>query len=402
MTPFRGTNHETQQSPLYYWVMGLLLRVAPPRNPESELYLLRFINATFAFCVGVLIWKSRRHLSLAWVPVAVLALVPGFGIAMSRVANDALCTLLVSIAVAGSMASGTGGWLASAGSLAAGIAPWAKLYGLAAGPVSAVREIFREAVGVRIRMLRLLLAALPPVVLALCSWRLTGHLFPVMYNVRNEPFASVFEVPWLQDAWLVMKSHIWMSGMSFLVFPTWFYVAPVALMAWGFVLTVMRSDAGDRQSQRILLGFIGVFVLALAYHDWRSFSSYKGPGGTGGWYLWAVAFPELLLLTDGAVRRAMLREWILPTLTVFIVLTILADTSLLLESTGKLVKTPKGHIVGLVAGVSTGEVATAYLESRPRAIAVAGVILCASSWLLATYVAFESYRQTRRSAECER
>lgn len=384
-TPFRGTNHETQQSPLYYWAAGLLLRLVPQQGPLEELYLLRFINGALAFFVGVLIWKAAKPTPLAWVPVMLLAVIPGFGIAMCRVANDALCAALISVAVAGTLSAGTGGWLATAGSLAAGAAPWAKLYGLAILPGSAVREALRKGAKTGSRMLRLLLALILPLVLVFCSWRLTGHLFPVMYNVRHEPFASVFEVPWLQDAWLVVKSHIWMSGMSFLVFPTWFYAVPVLLLGWGIFLTLSRIQAPDREVLTVLGASVAVFVAALAYHDWRSFSSYHGTGGTGGWYLWAIAFPEMLLLTAGARRRGMLREWAVPTLAVFTLLTILADAALFLDSTGRLIKTSRGHVVGF-ARAPAEQIASAYLQSRPAVIAIAAVISAISSWLLAAYI----------------
>ena len=384
-TPFRDTNYETQQSPLYYWTAGLLLRLAPHRSPLEELYMLRFINAALAFSVGLLIWKVVRPAQLAWVPVALLALIPGFGIAMCRVANDALCTVLISVAVAGALSVGSGMRLATAGSLAAGIAPWAKLYGLAVVPITAVRESLRRGTRIGTRLLRLILVLSPQVVLTFCSLKLLGHPFPVMYNIRHAPLVPLTSVPWLQDAWAVAKSHIWMSGMSFLVFPTWIYVVPVLLFGWGLFLTlslISASDRKDRKDLAVLVGSVAVFVIALAYHDWRAFSFYGGPGGTGGWYLWAVALPEMLLLTYGARKKGMIRQWILPVLAVFALLTIMADVALFLDSTGLLVRTSRNHIAG-VTSASLSRIVSGYLASRPRPVAIAAAISAISSWLLA-------------------
>jgi hypothetical protein len=381
-TPFRDTNYETQQSPLYYWAAGLLLRLAPHRSPLEELYLLRFVNAALAFSVGLLIWKVVRPAPLAWVPVALLALIPGFGIAMCRVANDALCTVLISVALAGALAVGSGMRLATAGSLAAGIAPWAKLYGLAVLPITAVREALRRGTRIGTRLLRLLLVLCPQVVLTVCSLKLLGHPFPVMYNVRHAPLVPLLSVPWLQDAWAVAKSHIWMSGMSFLVFPTWIYVVPVLLFGWGLFLSLSRIAESDRKDLAILVGSVAVFVIALAYHDWRAFSFYGGPGGTGGWYFWAVALPEMLLLTYGARKKGMIRKWILPVLAVFALLTVLADVALFLDSTGLLVRTSRNHIAGVMSA-SPSRIVSAYLASRPRPVAIAAAISAVSSWLLA-------------------
>jgi len=383
--PFRETNHETQQSPMYYAGAGLLLRVLPHGDPLFELYVLRLLNAGLAFLSGLLIWTTGRQAGLGWVPVALLALIPGFGIAMCRVANDALCATLIAAAVAGSLSRGPGNFQATVGALAAGAAPWAKLYGLAVLPSSAAREMSRSDASLRSRSVRVFLVIAPAVVLIYFSTKYLGHPFPAMYNVRNAHPASFSAVPWLRDIWTVAKSHIWISGMSFVVFPTWIYVLPTLLLASGFFLTISRITRSNRRDLAKLAAPVALFALALAYHDWRAFSFYGGGGGTGGWYLWAVALPEMLLLTYGPLQRQMIREWVLPVLAVFLILTVLADFVLFVDSTGLLVRTARGHAIG-VAPATLDRVASAYLQSRPPAVGFAAVLSAVGSWLAAAII----------------
>ena len=373
--PFRDTNHETQQSPLYFWTAGLLVRWLPLGGPTAELYFLRFVNAALAFSIGVLIGKVARSYAAAWAAIALLALMPGFGVSLARVANDALCAVLVSIALVGALLPTRGSSLA--GSLAAGLSPWAKLYGLAAVPTSAF-----EALRGR-RWTHLALVVLPPAALAAASLTLFGTPFAVMYNGRGVPFAPLSAVPWLRDGWAVVKSHVWMSGMSFLVFPTVLYAVPVVLLAGGLALTFTNVPAERRRYLAILSSVLGVFVVALAYHDWRTFAFYRGGGGTGGWYLFAVALPEMLLVADGAARRGWIRSAIVPALAVFLVLSVYADVLLFFDSLGRVLRDARGHAVGIAWASPPGDFLPAYLQTRPRLVAIAAVVAAVSSWILA-------------------
>jgi hypothetical protein len=380
---FHDTNYETQQSPLYYMAAGLFLRLLPGASPITELYALRLLNAGLAFGIGLLLLRVARNLNLGWIPVSLLALIPGFGIAMCRVCNDALCALLISFGVVGAFATSASDRKRSLGSLAAGLAPWAKLYGLVALPGKALQEWAQRGSSIRRRSINISLIVLPSVVLAIASLNITGQAIPIMYNIRGAPYARILDIPWLRSAWTVAKTHVWVSGMSFLVFPTLVYVIPIGLLAWGIFLTAASLRTSKLSSAQVvsLVTPVLLFAAALGYQEWRGFSYYGGAGGSGGWYLWAVAVPEMILVAYGASQRRMIWSWAIPALLLFLILTILGDLSLFLDSTGLLARTASGHIRGVLPA-SSAHIISAYLGSRPLCIGVGAVALAAASWCL--------------------
>ena len=389
--PAPNPNHETQQSPLYYWAAGLLLRAFGGGDPLRELYLLRAANAALSFAIGLILLHAAGRRRLAFLPVALLALVPGFGIENCRIANDALCGLLIGLAAFGALSESPGGWRATVGSLAAGLAPWSKLYGLTVVPWSALREALRKSAHLAARAARVGLILGLPAILLVYSFQRFGSPFPVMYNVRGAPYVNVLVVPWLRDAWAILKSHIWMSGMDFVVFPTWMYVPPVLLLGWGAGTTLRSAGSSDRRRLAILGAMLGSFALALAYNSWRTFGYFGGGGGTTGWYLWAAAVPEILFVTDGAIREGVMTRWALTALSVFFALTVLADAALLLWSTGLLEVSARAHILGVVRA-SVGEVLARYAASRPLPVALAGAALALASWAVAAVLLAAVFR----------
>ena len=137
-----------------------------------------------------------------------------------------------------------------------------------------------------------------------------------------------------------------------------------------------------------------LFAVALGYQEWRGFSYYGGPGGSGGWYLWAVALPEMLLLTYGAGRKGMILSWTIPVLASFLVLTVLGDLALFCDAAGILASTPNGHIQGLIA-TPLSRVVADYAESRPTGAAVASVGFAVISWCVALVFLIRVYNASR-------
>src|SRR5262249_46170597 len=98
-------NYETQQSPLFYWMAGLLVRLRPARSPLGALYRLRPLNAAPLIAAAGLTARAARRLygDRGWLPLAYLALMPGLAMGLTRVSNDALAALLISAAVAATL-----------------------------------------------------------------------------------------------------------------------------------------------------------------------------------------------------------------------------------------------------------------------------------------------------------
>jgi len=379
-------NYEMLQSPGYYVAAGFLLRALPPLSPVSELYLLRGVNALLAFMVGILTLAAARRIGFgggSWMAVAVLAFIPGFSLSLVRVSNDALCAALLAIAVGASLeaAGGVGRRPLTAAS-AAGLAPWAKLYGLAAVPGLVIDALHK---GERRRVVRLALLIVPSLLLGYFSRKVNGSAVSLLEILSRPNPARLAEVPWLRDAWTIAKSHLWVSGMSTLVFGNAVYILLIAGLA-GCVYLTMKTVSGEEEDRSFrnffrLAAPIAFFVPALAYFAWKNFARFREPGGAGGWYLWALALPEALLLTWGIAGRVRgLAGSLL--LAAFYWMTIAGDLVLFAEVSGKLLtETGNRHVRG-IAPARFADLWTAFLASRPARAAYAAIALVAVSWIL--------------------
>ncbi len=389
-------NYETQQSPLYYLVAGRVLALLPPLAPIGELYLLRLANVAMAFVVGWLACRCAAALRFgpaSWLPAALLAFVPGYGIAMIRVTNDALCALLLSVALSATTGFPKGsGRSAFVASLAGGLAPWAKLYGWVGVPSVGGWALRRRSP----RLLRLACLALllvPGLLLAWVSWKLNGHALPIQENLRPSGHPPLSEVPWLRDAWVIAKTFVWVSGASSLVFPNGIYLMSVLLLAAGLVLTM--AMVRDGRDKLVLLGLpVLLFGLAMAYHSWRILAAY-GRNGSLGWYLWALALPLGLLTTWGVTRSRRARRLLPLVLGFFLALTILADVVQVLDTAGMLVTTPNLHLLG-VRGFAAGDLTRRFFASRPAPAAAAAIACAAGSWLLGGLAVARCFRPRER------
>ncbi|MGE5277368.1 MAG: hypothetical protein ACM3SU_10275 [Acidobacteriota bacterium] len=375
-------NYETQQSPLYYLAAGRALALLPPLPPVAELYLLRFANVLLGFLVGRLACRSAAALGFgpeSWLPAALLAFVPGYGIAMIRVTNDAVCALLLSIALgATARLPGDSGRSALVASFAGGLAPWAKLYGWVGVPSVAGWALRRNSPRLA-RLACLFLLLVPGLLLAWGSWRINGHALPIQENLRPAGHPPLSEIPWLRDAWGIVKTFVWVSGASSLVFPNGIYVVAWLLLSAGLVLTL--ATMSQERERLLLLGVpVLLFGLALAYHSWRIFAAY-GTGGSVGWYLWALGLPLGLLTTWGLARSGRARRFLPLVLAYFLALTILADAVQVLDAAGMLRTTKNLHLTG-VRALAASDLIRRFFASRPASVAAAALACAAASWLL--------------------
>jgi len=391
-SPGRLGNYETLQSPSYYLGAGLLLRALPPLSPAAELYLLRTVNAGLALLVGLATLAAARRIGFsdrAWLPVALLAFIPGYAIALVRVSNDALCALCLTIGIGASLEDSRGRRRPLLAAAATGAAPWVKLYGLAGIPGVLARALRR---GEKRRAVSVALLVVPAAVLAFLSRRIHGSAIALAEVLTHPAPAAFRDVPWLLDTWTLMKTHLWVSGMSIRVFPSVFYVAlasGLAACAWKTAAT-RPSEAWDRRNRTFAAVAVFVFLIALAYFAKENFASYRSPGGVGGWYLWAMALPEALLLTHGLARERRRARWFPILLAGFFLLTVAGDLALFAEPSGFLT-TPNGHITGIGAA-SFARIAESFRRSRPAPAAIAAALAAPASWVLAAYALARSFR----------
>jgi hypothetical protein len=368
-------NYETQQSPLYYWLAGLSLRFLPPSTPITTLYTLRLWNAGATMLAALLTaWAARRLFGAwGWLPVAYLALVPGFALALVRVSNDALAALLISVAVASTIVDGPIKSLL-AGSLAAGISTWAKLYGAADIPGSLVAAMHGQR-----RVLRWLLAVVPALLLLALSRIVHGHVFPLQENILIHGEPGWTRVPWARDVWTLAKTHLFVSGVPSLVFPKAVYL--VALVPLGFAAVRTLSCWGTERRRVLLVGLpLFAFVAALLYHAWRNYSVTQGPGGTGGWYMWAMLLPESLWISWGLARRPVAAAWRTLGMGFFAILTFLGDLVLFGQPGDALIRV--GQEVWGFRFRHVSEVWKSFADSRPAICALLAVVFVLASWIV--------------------
>jgi hypothetical protein len=388
-------NYESQQSPLFYFVAGRILSLWPGSPAIAQLYLLRGVNAIFAFGVGLLTFLAARRLGFgaaAGLPVAFLALVPGFALSLTRLSNDALAALLMSGGVLLPLLSG--GRERTASAAAAGLSPWAKLYGIAVLP-GALLAAGRRGAG-KGRLGRLALVAVPPALLAVGSWKIHGGVIALQESLRGAPGVPIGSVPWARDLWTIAKTHVFVAGMSFTVLPNAVYLAALAVIGAGLAATFrskgFRGDAATKRRLAALALPLAVFGAALLYFCWRNFTYFRGPGGVGGWYAWALALPEALLVCWAASESR--GAWPPAAAAFFLALTILADAVLFLEASGALKRTARGHAVGVER--PAGTILRGFLASRPPAAAWAALALSLASWAVGAALVVELSARSHR------
>jgi hypothetical protein len=194
-------------------------------------------------------------------------------------------------------------------------------------------------------------------------------------------------VPWLRNLWTIAKTLVFVSGMPPRVFPKWLHLVALALLAAGVGRTLRQilrhGTEQDRSNLAWLAAPLLLFGASLLYHSWRNYSFFHGPGGTGGWYLWAVLLPESLLVTWGLARKPPPAFALGAMLSFFLVLTIVSDAVLFFGSVGCLV-TAGQEVVGIQW--PSRSIWGVFLASRPHAAALAAVLGVVSSWLLAAAI----------------
>lgn len=378
-------NYETQQSPLYYWVSGILLRAAPAVEPLATLYALRLFNAALLVLAALLTARAARRLfgSSDWLPIAYLALMPGLGLGLCRVSNDALAALLISVAVAATL-PGSSPLFQAVGAMAAGFSSWAKLYGAACVP-GALLAAMRGPM----RTLRWCLAIVPAAALLALSWWVHRQIFPLQENILQHRDAGLFEVPWAKDVWTLAKTHVFVSGVPSLVLPKLVYLAALALLGFAAART-LGCWRRDRRTLVYLAIPLAVFFLSLLYHAWRNYSVVRAPGGTGGWYLWAMLLPESLWITWGLARRPCAPGWRTLGLGIFAVLTAAGDV-VLFGQPGDALLVHGREVVGL-SGSSLPAAWGHFADSRPAGQAVLAVALALASWIVILLAIMRSRR----------
>lgn len=360
--------YESQQPPLYYWILSPFLRMASEWLLPSQVFLLRLVSILicsaaipFGFAIARRVFSNR---GLAAGAVAVAICMPEGLINFARVGNESLSVLVYTVLAWACLQLLDDGPSLRATILigaALGAGLLTKAYFLTAIPVVCI--VFLLAAR-RSRTTLLHLAGSLAIAAVVAGWwyrfiyQATGDLTGQLQSagLRAVPWTdrvhAALHLNWLRALDIAALSHVWFGAWSFLQVRSWiyhvFYVVGIAAFAGLALLLLKRREAstiGDRKALGMLALFELAFSASLAYHVTLSQIGYNAPM-TCGWYWYCLVFAETTLACAGLTailpRRA--RPWAAPSLAgLFAVLDIYGVHLILLP-----------YYIGLVSHTAAG------------------------------------------------
>jgi hypothetical protein len=322
-------NYESQQAPLYYWLVAIPLGWMSAMPLLSRLYLLRMFNVLLASAaVPLAYWIARRVLRSdrqATGVTAVVVLMPELMINLARVGNQSLALMLYSLLLVAALQvtqhpTSWRWWIAVGCALGvglmtmasfltaipavivlAGISVWAPRDARTRNPkISAIvgrcSAAFAAAFAIAGYWYNRVHAARG-------SWSGLGHDAALRDISLLQKLSAVPHVNWKSGVLSVLISHIWFGGWSFLRVPLALYVAAllvIALAIAGVVIKLyrLRGAVDETRDVRVLAAFYICFWAGLAYHVLITFL-HEGVSASTGWYLYATVAAEAVLLVWG-------------------------------------------------------------------------------------------------------
>jgi 4-amino-4-deoxy-L-arabinose transferase-like glycosyltransferase len=328
--------YESQQPPLYYWLMAPILGLVENWSLPARVLLLRCVSlllCSFALPLGFAI--ARRVLGsapLAICAVAAVVCMPEGMINLARVGNESLALLLYTLltyACVRMIDEGPNPSNSVLIGVALGCGLLTKAYFLTAIPAVCVGYAlaFRRVEGTWRRAAALLGASLFLAMLLSFWWyrfihAVTGDFTGQVQSVAVVafPWYERLRVAWRLD-WLAaldtaMFSHIWFGGWSFLQVRSWIYHLLYAVglaSVIGLMVLSLRirsvTPAVNRTSLFMLGWFEACLCASLAYQVTLAQIVYGKPM-TNGWYLYCLVFAEIVLICAGLMALLPHRHWI--------------------------------------------------------------------------------------------
>ncbi len=300
--------YEAQQPPLYYWLMAAPATALRGASLPVRVYTLRLASVLLS---SLALWfgfaAARRVFGsdgMAGLVTALVVSMPGLLINVARVGNESLAiplaTLLFYLTLRTLEEPAQKRWYIAAG-VVLGACLLTKVYFLAMLPalalVFALRRLWFGMVTLLIGV-GISLWWYVRIYMLTDTW--TGQIQTVAARRfgLGERIAAVFRADWGHSFDSLLLSHIWMGGWSFLQVRSWMYhffyvVFAVALI--GLVLLAVRRKFAPLLPAAALLAFL---VMGLTYHALIEFLL-SGDTTSAGWYLFALVFPEAVLLAGG-------------------------------------------------------------------------------------------------------
>lgn len=338
-------NYESQQAPLYYWLVAIPLGWMSGMPLLSRVYLLRMLNVLLAsVVVPASWWMARRVLRSdleAISTTAIVVLMPELMINIARVGNQSLALALYSLLLLAALQVAQHSmswrwWIAVGCALGAGLLTMASF--LTAIPavmmLAAISFWSTRGAGMRTSKVRAIAgrcgAAFGAAAVIAGPWYTRVHSSTGSWSGLGLDVASkhismlqklqaIPHVNWKSGALSILISHIWFGGWSFLRVPRALYVAGMLVIAAAVAGVVIRlyrqrGAANENRDALVLAAFYLCFWAGLAYHVLITFL-HLGGSASNGWYLYAVVAAEAVLLVWG-LETFLPVHVLLPSLTI--------------------------------------------------------------------------------------
>jgi 4-amino-4-deoxy-L-arabinose transferase-like glycosyltransferase len=319
-------SYEALHPPLFYFIAGGVYALSSSWDLPTRVFFLRLFclllgstTIILSFPITRYVWSDRRHLVV--VPL-LLVVLPLFYSTVAPISNDSLGVPLFSALILLVLRYFNGPariWDAVAVGIALGLGLLTKAYFLTALP--AITAIFLIAFLWNRRNKRLVshFVVIALVSFAIAGWwylrnnALYGNWSGMLEITRTANLSSVdrlgavTRVPWAVSIMAMLKEHIWLGntsahGLSRAVYRIGYLLILLSII--GFVKTLwIHRRAGQPTPADIdlltLFIFYSFFLLGIFYHTLVNFVLVGVPSGTGGWYMYAVIIPEVILLLYG-------------------------------------------------------------------------------------------------------
>ena len=326
---FQFQNYEAHQAPLYYALAAPIYSLFSSFDLLTRTLVLRLFSLLLGSLTIPIAFGTVRYAGSHWhvkvIPL-LLVLLPLLYPTIGRIANDSLAVPLFSALVLLTLryfARSCTTKDAIALGVVLGLGLLTKAYFLTALPALGVIFIlacFTKQPGWRWLAHAGVIAALALVIAGpwyMRNYALYNNLSGIQEVTRTpnvslvDRLGAVTRVEWGSSLHAMWKQHIWIGNTSLLALSRAMYRVGYLLIFLAMLgcmrsainwLRLPRADkvaSGSNESIAILAIFYAFFLLGVLYHMLTNYMLLGVPDGTGGWYLYAVIVPELILLVRG-------------------------------------------------------------------------------------------------------
>lgn len=386
--------YETQQAPLYYWLMAPVLWALRGTSLATQVMAVRWLGVLLASLVIPLIYTAAREVfaddDIALGCALIVALMPSLAFLVARVGNDGLAMVLFTVLMT------KAGQRPAIMGITIGLGLLAKAYFLTAVPAVACLLLYRRAK--RPAVIALGTAA------AIGGWWYVRNLVAFgapagMDDTEVIPklgFAGALrhasDIHWTRAIDATLFSHLYCGGWSWLTVRSWMYHVLYALLAVAAIGLLRRWKRPGLGWPLVLYLWFWVGIL----WDVVLIFLTKNVSASMGWYLYALVGAEVMLTIAGL--SVFLGKWAAPTcLTLFAALDLWGMHRLAIPYYAGLIRhTPAGGLESVhwnlpATGVAFDRLA-AFKLSSTLIETMWLVYLAATLWLVALGV-----RTARRS-----